>query len=125
MSQSSHSLSSPQTEQHSFCTEYLKSHIKQWAESTYDKPWLAVFICIVMLAASAYEARHVQMDMSTEAMLHKDDPARINYDAFRATFGREDGIIILLPTQGLLSKALMKKYIRLTAIHRKPCSSHT
>ncbi|NRB39051.1 MAG: MMPL family transporter, partial [Pseudomonadales bacterium] len=99
-----------------FSPNLLSRLFKRWAELTYDNPVVFIVLCLALLGLSLSQALHIKMDMSTEAMLHKEDPARLNYDKFRQTFGREDAIILTLATEGLLSKPLLQQ---IANIHNK------
>ncbi len=54
------------------------------------------------------------VDNSPEAMLLDDDPAVVEYDAFRAQFGREDRLIVLVRTPDPFAPAFLEK---LSALH--------
>ncbi len=93
----------------------LSNLFKHWGALTFDKPWFFIGLCAIMLALLVSQAMKVKMDMSTEAMLHELDPARVSYDAFRERFGREDVILLTIPTGGVLSVPLLKKVAALQA----------
>ncbi len=86
----------------------LSRIFKRWAEITYDNPKLCLLVCLLFLGFSFVQMLSLKLDMSSEAMLHESDPARVNYAAFRGQFGREDAIILSLPTQGQIDDALLK-----------------
>ncbi len=75
----------------------LGKAFEKWAALSYDYARLTLFFSLVVLAGLISQIPKVKFDMSTEAMLHKTDPARVNYDQFKQEFGREDSIILTFP----------------------------
>ncbi len=78
-----------------------------WAEKCYDHALWVISLCVLLIAALMSQLSSLSMDLSTEAMLHKDDPVRVNYKHFKNEFGREDVIMLSIPTQGGLPDSLL------------------
>lgn len=87
----------------------------RWAEACYDHGKWIVVLSLVMLGGLISQLPKLHMDMSVEAMLHELDPVRVNYDEFKEVFGRDDVVILSLPTGGVLSDKLLKTLSTLQA----------
>lgn len=85
----------------------LSQFFQQWAELCFDHAKTTLSLCILFIAILASQIPLLTVDISTEAMLRKTDPARVNYQEFRKAFGRDDVIILSTPTNGLLTKPLL------------------
>lgn len=85
----------------------LSRFFDQWARLCFKHAKLVVSISAVVILALGSQALKIKVDISTEAMLRDDDPVRINYQNFRKTFGREDVIILSVPTAGSLNNEFL------------------
>jgi predicted RND superfamily exporter protein len=56
----------------------------------------------------------IEVDLTFEAFLHRDDPARVAYDAYREEFGREDAIVVAIRPGEVFSLEFLEK---LRALH--------
>ena len=90
-------------------SNFLSRAFKRWAELTFDHPLIAIVSCCIVLIVAALQAQHIGVDMSTEAMLRKNDPARVAYSEFRQQFGREDAIIIAIASPDGLNQTLLQQ----------------
>ena len=75
--------------------------------------WLIQWRVVVLLGALAVVAvlapgvRLLVPDISFESFLHPDDPARVEYDAFRDQFGREDAIVVVAEASNVFDPAFL------------------
>ena len=90
-------------------SNFLSRAFKRWAELTFDHPLIAIVSCCIVLIVAALQAQYIGVDMSTEAMLRKNDPARVAYSEFRQQFGREDAIIIAIASPDGLNQTLLQQ----------------
>ena len=88
-------------------TSMISRFFYSWAEKCYDHAVAVISLCVLLIAALMSQLPTLNMDLSTEAMLHKDDPIRVNYKQFKDEFGREDVIVLSIPTKGDLSDSLL------------------
>ncbi len=91
----------------------LSRFFYHWARICYDNAKITVAISFLIILGVGSQAAKIKMDISTEAMLRADDPVRLNYQEFRKTFGREDVIVISIPTGGSINKELLADVYRL------------
>ncbi len=90
-------------------TRFLNRFFAAWAEFCYKHAKLSVFICAFLVIATSSQLLKLRVDISTEAMLREDDSVRVNYQDFKKTFGREDVVILSVPTGGSLNKEFIAK----------------
>ncbi|NRB38050.1 MAG: MMPL family transporter [Pseudomonadales bacterium] len=81
----------------------------------YAHPKKILFINLVIVFALMRSLSDLQVDMSTEAMLHDDDPVLLHYQEFTQQFGRDDGIALLFP---LPASDYLKTLDSLVALHK-------
>jgi predicted RND superfamily exporter protein len=93
---------------------FLSRFFEKWGEVCFNNPKIILALSIMLIAALSSQALKVRVDISTEAMLRENDPARLNYKEFRKTFGREDVIVLSLPTGGQLNSDL---FFNLNELH--------
>jgi len=72
------------------------AQISRLARFVVRRPWWVIAACVLPVVALASQLSSVRFDTSTEGFLHDDDPALIDYDAFRDQFGRDDLILLAL-----------------------------
>jgi predicted RND superfamily exporter protein len=63
----------------------------------YRHPWKTLLLALTLLGVALSQMPALTVDMSPEALLHKNDPYRLAYDQFRSEFG-QDRIILLTVT---------------------------
>ncbi len=74
----------------------------------------ALAVSFVATALLLAQLPRLTIDNSPEALLLEDDPAVLEYDAFRAQFGREDRVLVLVRTPDPFAPAFLEK---LRALH--------
>jgi predicted RND superfamily exporter protein len=72
------------------------AQIARMARFVVRRPWWVIAGCMLAVVALASQLPSVRFDTSTEGFLHDDDPALIDYNAFRDQFGRDDLIVLAL-----------------------------
>ena len=70
------------------------------------KVLLFVFAFVGVLGA---QLPRLVVDTSSEAMLHEDDPFRLEYNAFRDQFGRDEIIIVAVGALNVFDTAFLRK----------------
>ena len=68
----------------------------------------------VRVADHESQVTKLRMDTSFEALLHESDPIRLEYDAFRDQFGRDELIVVAVGSENVFAIDFLK---RLQAIH--------
>ena len=72
----------------------LESSLGQLGRAVQAHPWFALLGVALFFSVLASPVRHIQTGASFDAMLRKDDPARVQYDAFRERFGRDELLLL-------------------------------
>ncbi len=91
----------------------LREKIESWFEELGHvlyrhriKTLLAVFLVTAFLIVQLFK---LTVDTSSEGMLHEDDPVRINYNAFRDQFGRDEIVVISIKPPDVFSATFLNK----------------
>ena len=80
----------------------LVAYIHDYAKSV-------IFVIFLLLPFPLYQAIHIQMDTSTEGFMHPDDPALIDYEAFKKQFGRDERIILAIESDDIFSVEFLEQ----------------
>jgi hypothetical protein len=74
----------------------IEAGFASWGRWVVRWRWLVLLAMALLTAALGSQVPQVRVDNSEEAFLHADDPERVRNDRFRAQFGREDRINLIL-----------------------------
>jgi len=85
-------------------------------ESIYRNPKKALFGLILMFVAMASGMPKITIDTSTEGFLHDDDPILIEYNNFRAQFGRDEMVQLTIVSDQIFTEKFMD---RLKQLHNE------
>jgi predicted RND superfamily exporter protein len=80
----------------------------------YQNPLKVLLVSFAFIAALTFRLPNLTADTSPEAMLHESDPFRLEYNAFRDQFGRDEIIVIAVEAPDLFCADFLEK---LKAIH--------
>ena len=69
----------------------------------HDNPLKVILVVLVLLAFPLSHVPQIKMDTSTEGFMHDDDPVLLEYNAFRAQFGRDERVIIALKSDNIFT----------------------
>ena len=83
------------------------------SDFVYDNKIKVIVLIIAMVIALASQMKHLHMDTSTEGFLHKEDPLRIEYNAFRDQFGRDEKILIAIQSPNIFTIDFLNKLNKL------------
>ncbi len=91
----------------------IRIKIEKWfgslARIIYHNPLKTLFMMLVIIAAIVSQLPKLTIDISTEGFIHKSDPARVDYDAFRDQFGRDELIILAIRSPEVFEATFLKK----------------
>ena len=87
----------------------LENFLGKVAGYIHDHAKSVLLLLFLLLAFPLSQAIHIQMDTSTEGFMHPDDPALINYEAFKKQFGRDERIIIAIESDDIYSLAFLEQ----------------
>ena len=91
----------------------IRINMEKWFESLaraiYHNRLKTLFIMLVMIAAIVSQLPKLTIDISTEGFIRKSDPARVDYDAFRDQFGRDELIVVAIRSKEVFEGNFLKK----------------
>ncbi|MCF6345504.1 MAG: efflux RND transporter permease subunit [Thiomicrorhabdus sp.] len=71
---------------------------------------LAVLVVVVLIASNLPK---ITVDTSTEGFLHETSQSRLDYDAFRNQFGRDEKVVVAIKTEGVFQLDTLAKIKKL------------
>ena len=86
----------------------------------YDNPLKVIVVVLALLAFPLSHVPQIKMDTSTEGFMHDDDPVLLEYNAFRAQFGRDERVIVALKNDDIFTLEFLN---RLKEIHEDLASN--
>ncbi|RLA66382.1 MAG: RND transporter [Epsilonproteobacteria bacterium] len=81
----------------------LESFMGKFGVFIHDNPLKVIVIVLTLLAFPLSHVPQIKMDTSTEGFMHPDDPVLIEYNAFRAQFGRDERVVIALKSDNVFT----------------------
>jgi uncharacterized protein len=87
----------------------------QFARMVYGHPFFVMCLGFGFIGFLAYQTFFIQINTASEALLHKDDPKRIQYNAFRTQFGRPELIIVMAQADEIFEPGFLN---RLNSFHQ-------
>jgi hypothetical protein len=72
-------------------------------------------LMLLIVAGLAVNLRKIVIDVSSEGLLHTNDPARLDYNAYRDQFGLDERIIIGIQAPDVFNEEVLKK---IQALHK-------
>ena len=91
----------------------IEAAFASWGRIVVRWRWLAIAACLGFSALLASRLPELRVDNSDEAFLHESDEARLRYDRFRETFGRDDRVLVLLRPRELWDLRFLETLRRL------------
>lgn len=91
----------------------LRSRIENWFEMTggwiYQNRFKTLFVMGILIFLLGSQIRNLSIDTSTEEMLHKSDPSRIEFNRFKHQFGNTEYSIIMVESGSVFSETFLQK----------------
>ena len=81
-----------------------------------ENPLKVIVFVFILLAFPLSHVPQIKMDTSTEGFMHDDDPVLLEYNAFRAQFGRDERVIVALKSDNIFT---LKFFETLKSIHEE------
>ena len=75
----------------------------------FNHPFMVVVGVLLLLAAPISHVPQIKMDTSTEGFMHPEDPVLIEYNQFRAQFGRDERIVLAIKSDNVFTLDFLKK----------------
>ena len=74
----------------------------------HDNPIKVIVVVLALLAFPLAHVPQIKMDTSTEGFMHPDDPVLLEYNAFRAQFGRDERVMVALKSDNVFTLEFLK-----------------
>jgi predicted RND superfamily exporter protein len=74
----------------------IEERFERFGTWIYRHPWRSIAAVLLPVALLASQLPRLTVETNLDAMLLESDPTRVNYDAFRNQFGRDEFIVISL-----------------------------
>ncbi len=74
----------------------------------HDNPIKVILMVLLLLAFPISHLPLIKMDTSTEGFMHDDDPVLVQYNAFRAEFGRDERIAVAIKSDKIFTLEFLK-----------------
>ena len=87
-----------------------------WGHLAYRRAGLVVASVLLVTGGLATQLPSLALDTSTEGFLREDDPIRVDYEAFRHQFGRDDAVLIAIEGERVFDLDFLA---RLRALHEE------
>ena len=81
----------------------LETMMGKFGEFIYDNPFKVIGLVILLLIFPISHVLQIKMDTSTEGFMHTDDPVLIEYNKFRAQFGRDERIVLGIKSDNIFT----------------------
>lgn len=94
----------------------LENLMGKWGVFIYDNPIKVIVIVLALLAFPVSHVPQIKMDTSTEGFMHNDDPVLLEYNTFRAQFGRDERVMVALKSDTIFTLEFLKT---LKALHEE------
>ncbi len=73
----------------------------------YRNRFKTLFLMLMLIGYLGYQISNISIDTSTEEMLHKTDPSRIEYNNFKDQFGNSEYSIIMIESSEIFTPAFL------------------
>jgi len=93
----------------------IELFFEQFTRTIYHHPLTVLVIMALFIGTILFKIPALTIDTSGEALLHRTDPSRLAYDAFRDQFGQDRMIIITITSDRIFSQPFFE---RLHLLHR-------
>lgn len=81
----------------------LENLMGKMGEFIYDNPLKVIVVVLILLAFPISHVPQIKMDTSTEGFMHDDDPVLLEYNEFRAQFGRDERVMVALKSDNIFT----------------------
>lgn len=87
----------------------VKIHFERLGHTLYQNRLKALFVVFLFIGFLVYQIPKITIDTSAEALLRKNDPSLLQYNAFRDQFGRAELIIIAVKAPEVFDAGFLAK----------------
>lgn len=101
---------------HTRLRQRIEAAFEALARLIYRRHWVTLLLMAALVAGLASRIPHLTVDTSTEGFLHEQDPTLLQYNAFRAQFGRDEMVFVAVESESGVFKP--EFLIRLRDLHK-------
>jgi predicted RND superfamily exporter protein len=94
----------------------LETLMGKFGAFIHDNPLKVILVVIALLIAPLSHVPQIKMDTSTEGFMHPEDPVLINYNTFRAQFGRDERVVLAIKSDSIFTLEFLET---LKALHEE------
>ncbi|RJP90901.1 MAG: RND transporter [Desulfobacteraceae bacterium] len=91
----------------------IEIQFSAFARKIYHHRIKTIFLMLIAIGALLSQLPTIEIDTSTEAFLHKSDPALLTYNNFRDQFGRDEVVIVALKPKQVFDVNFLKTLAKL------------
>lgn len=91
----------------------IEKGFETFAHVIYRNRIKTLLLLFIFVAAIISQIPKITFDLSTEGLLHHDDPAHLEYNAFRDQFGRDEVIIVAIKPPEVFDNKFLSKLKKL------------
>ena len=92
----------------------IEKWFSQWSRWLSGNPIKTLLIMFAFVGILCAQIPGIEIDVSPEALLHRNDPTRLLYDEFRDQFGRPELIVVAVESPEIFSESFLS---RLHSLH--------
>ena len=89
--------------------ERIESRFESFGHLIYRNRLITLLVMLVVIAGMVSQLPKARIDTSTEGFLHENDPALMDYNAFREQFGRDELVIIAVKSPNIFSLGFLER----------------
>jgi hydrophobe/amphiphile efflux-3 (HAE3) family protein len=89
--------------------ERIENGFESWGRLLIRHRWLVIALAFGSALIPGSQIPRVEIDTSTDQYLHEDDPIRVDYEAFRNQFGRDEIALIAIRAPEIFDPAFLEK----------------
>ena len=90
-----------------------ESKLEGMGEHITQNPLKIIFLILLLSIAVISNIPKITIDTSTEGFLHSEDPALVRYEAFKAQFGQDEKIMVVINTKDIFEQEFLTKLQKL------------
>ena len=87
----------------------IDNQLEKMGYFVFNNKYKVVLAILVFVGLLLSNLPKTTVDTSTEGFLHKSDPSRVAYDAFREQFGRDEKLVVAIKTADIFSQKSLEK----------------
>ena len=87
----------------------LEQMMGQFGTYIHENPFKVILVVLALLAIPISHVPQIKMDTSTEGFMHPEDPVLIEYNKFRAQFGRDERVVLAIQSENIFTLDFLTK----------------